>query len=105
MLTTLTFSRDQERAADEAGLQSLKAWYGHTAGAVDLMEILALAVKDEAGNEWLSTHPDLRDRIGHVRRMQGDADTTPMTGPAKDYINAVRDKARPYQDLSTRRQT
>lgn len=103
VLTTLTFSRDQERAADEAGLQSVRAWYGHAAGAADLMAVLAQAVKGEADNEWLGTHPDLQERITHLRRVQGDGETQPLSGPIADYIHAVREKTKARQDLSARR--
>lgn len=60
----LSFSRDQERAADSAGLKALRAEYGHAGGAADAFRALARA---HAGASrvpaLLATHPGLDERI------------------------------------------
>ncbi len=91
LMAVLSFSRDQERAADEAGLRSLQAWYGHTSGAADLFATLSLAhAEDEAPPVLLSSHPALEERITHTRSVQDSLPTTPLSGPIAAYAARSR---------------
>jgi Zn-dependent protease with chaperone function len=65
LATTLSFNRDQERAADEAALAAVAAEYGHLGGAVDLFRTMAGlpgADSQAARVELLRTHPLTRSR-------------------------------------------
>lgn len=72
LLSSLSFSRHQEREADSAGLRGLAAVYGHAAGALDLYRIVA----DDAGApstlhlDFFDTHPDSHRRL---RTIEADA--------------------------------
>lgn len=65
-LTALSFSRDQERAADALALQMLAGQYGHIADADKVFEVL----RSTHGVEppaLFSTHPVSEDRIAATR--------------------------------------
>ena len=68
LLTSLSFSREQERDADSAGLAALAAVYGHGAGALDLYRTL----RDQDGPpsalhlDFFDTHPDTGRRIAAI---------------------------------------
>lgn len=73
-LTALTYSRAQEEAADELGLDLLNAVYGHTAGAADFFE---RAVKKDhlsgiPGIHLFSTHPLSEQRVLRLRKLAQD---------------------------------
>jgi len=67
MLTSLSFSRDQEQAADAEGLRALVALYGHAAGSKALFRILLQEEQDRPFTVepvgFLRTHPLGIDRI------------------------------------------
>jgi len=65
LLTNLSFSREQERRADSAGLGALAGVYGHAAGALDLYR--TLGVGETPGSmlhlDFFDTHPDTGRRL------------------------------------------
>jgi len=65
LLTSLSFSRTQEKQADSAGLRGLAAVYGHAAGALDLYRTLGGEAASTARlhMDFLDTHPDPGRRI------------------------------------------
>ena len=73
LLTALSFTRDQERAADELAVTALVSRYGHAEGSTQLFEILSREHDDsnEPSNslprtkvpEFFSTHPLSQNRI------------------------------------------
>lgn len=70
LVTSLSFNRSQEAAADEEALLTLQRYYGHTNGAEVLFEVL-----DEARNQFtppafLSTHPVTAQRIEAIKSQQ-----------------------------------
>ena len=75
MLSMLSYSRDQETAADEAALDAVYAHYGSINGAVEMFDFLANenqadARRNKLSNwlpQWLSTHPDTSQRQAHLR--------------------------------------
>lgn len=71
ILTSLSFSRSQEEAADLEALKTLKAYYGHTGGAQALFETF---IEDSEGLEppaLLSTHPLSEKRIEQIKSYNG----------------------------------
>ena len=69
VITSLSFSRDQEAAADAEGLAALYRRYGHVAGATALFETLLKSEQGLHPPEFMRTHPDTQRRIGLIRQM------------------------------------
>lgn len=66
----LSYSREQETAADDDALRAVAAAYGHLGGASDLFETLKKAHPDsEGGLELFRSHPYSDRRIEHVREF------------------------------------
>lgn len=65
-MTLLTFSREDERAADRMGVQMTGQLYGHLGGVEKVLSELA-AAEHEMGADWvpemLKTHPDSQKRL------------------------------------------
>lgn len=84
----LSFSREQERAADQAAVHALQRYYGHVAGATDffrasLHQQRAQQDNAEAVPHWLSSHPELDERIEQINQLAAQqgwqtADVTPL---------------------------
>jgi len=74
-LTLLKYSRDQERAADQAAAEALQRLYGHIGGAQQLFESFAdIEAKDidEAGGvEMFRSHPYSEDRWLELKELAG----------------------------------
>lgn len=70
LLATLSFNRDQERDADSFGLDLLQRRYGHVAGAGVFFERMAAEDPTAAAvPAFVSTHPDLRERVHAVHTL------------------------------------
>lgn len=71
LLTQLTFSREQERAADREALHALAKVYGHVQGSDTAFEELLKAAEPATSfvPEILSTHPDTQARIEALRQL------------------------------------
>ena len=70
-LSQLHFSRRQERAADEAALQALRAQYGHLNGAERFFD--AMQREEGLGQHLptvLKTHPGTEERLAAIRAAQ-----------------------------------
>ena len=69
-LTALSFSRDQERAADVAAIAAVGARYGHVADAAAVFDSLAGMDGEQALRtpEFLSSHPGLDTRRAETAR-------------------------------------
>ncbi len=78
LLTTLTFNRDQERAADEEALRTLERWYGYTAGAADLFRVLERAAAGHEPPEFMSTHPATDERIARMHAAETPGPLLPL---------------------------
>lgn len=64
----LSYSREQETAADEDALRAVARVYGHLGGAADLFETLKKSEPNaEGGFEIFRSHPFSDRRIEHVR--------------------------------------
>ncbi len=67
-LSAAQFSQDQERRADEFGLEVLMATYGHVNGATDFFKRMQ---EDQPGNvfAFLQSHPNPGDRVDHLQHL------------------------------------
>lgn len=98
MLTTLSFNRDQERAADAAALRVLAAEYGHVGGAVDLFAAMSGLQAERASSmpvEFLQTHPLTASRAAMILEWAA-AQSVPIDGqrrPLPPAIAAERERA------------
>lgn len=97
LLTMMSFSRDQERDADAAGLEAVVKAYGHAGGADDTFRKLkeSFAGKPRPP-EFLSTHPLDDERIATIvatARERGWAATGSLT-PYPSEVTAALDSAR-----------
>lgn len=68
----MSYSRDQELAADELALQLLYERYGHVGGATTLFEIINDDVESYELEELLSTHPDTDARIERMQKLTAE---------------------------------
>lgn len=69
-LTLLSFSRDQEREADELGQQMLKKTYGHASGASEFFE--SMQSGEAPIPKFMLTHPLSKERIEQLKsKKQG----------------------------------
>jgi predicted Zn-dependent protease len=101
LLTNLSFSREQERDADSAGLAALAAVYGHVAGALDLYRTL----RDEEGPssvlhvDFFDTHPGAGRRIAAIEeeaRVNGWSLNGEVT-PFPDWLPGALVLSRPSE--------
>lgn len=77
----LSYSREQETAADEDALQAVATVYGHLGGAADLFEALKDAhPNSDGGVEIFRSHPFSDRRIEHVRQF-AESRGIPADGP------------------------
>lgn len=81
LMTTLGFSRQQERDADQLALDTILAMYGHTAGAAQLFVVL----REEGSKKgeppvFMSTHPDTEERYELLQQAATGSDegVTPL---------------------------
>lgn len=64
-----TYSRKQEEAADRLALAALQNRYGHVGGATQLFRMLTDSGSVPATAEFLSSHPNLGQRIEYIESM------------------------------------
>lgn len=88
LLTTLKFSRDMERRADETAVAVLERVYGHSNGGADLFRVLLeINEKELRVPAFFSTHPGLEDRIGKLQELEvPGAETTPLRDEFKRWL-------------------
>lgn len=113
LLTALSFTRDQESAADELAVAALVSRYGHAEGSTQLFEILSRehgdsndpsnSLPDTKVPEFFSTHPLSQNRILAIDaqarknnwRLKGNAQEIPKSiqeGIKQLHENLERDK-------------
>lgn len=68
---SLRMSREDERQADELGLELLVEVYGHAGGSTDFFTRLADREGD-ATVDWMRTHPFSRDRVARIERTAAE---------------------------------
>jgi predicted Zn-dependent protease len=67
LLTMMSFSREQESAADRTALLTLKRYYGHLQGAATLFEILQQQETGQNLPSFFNSHPLTQDRIKAIK--------------------------------------
>ncbi|MCP4490464.1 MAG: M48 family metallopeptidase [Gammaproteobacteria bacterium] len=65
-LTSLSFSREQERKADALGIELLRRYYGHANGSVEFFEAIRKLPQTEL-LDFFNTHPGVDERIVALR--------------------------------------
>ncbi|MCG7904692.1 MAG: M48 family metallopeptidase [Candidatus Thiodiazotropha weberae] len=89
MVTSLTFSRDQERESDKTALETLMVLYGNVVGADQLFVVLQNAEGTMKVPEFFSTHPLSEKRIQHIhafgRKLSGSTTTEQATPLPSDF--------------------
>lgn len=70
-LGLLAYSREQEREADQTGINMLIGHYGHSAGSDYFFEqLIKLELDQHKGvSEYMSTHPDTQERIFFLQQF------------------------------------
>ena len=73
-LGLLAYSREQERQADDTGLQMLVSFYGHAGGSDYFFAQLQKLDKREhsALGQYLETHPAIHERIEFLREFDSE---------------------------------
>ena len=96
MLTFLSFSRDMEREADQIGLQTLAAAYGHTQGATEFFESMSSRKQDSI--EFFQTHPDTEERIKVLTATQQIQQTHKGLAPLPESLRVLRESSTDGKD-------
>jgi predicted Zn-dependent protease len=76
MVTSLTFSRDQERESDKTALETLMKLYGNVVGADQLFMVLKKAEGSMNVPEFFSTHPVSEKRIQNIHAFGREISVT-----------------------------
>ena len=94
LLTALSFTRDQESAADNLAVDALVKLYGHAGGSTELFAILSKEEDQASGlskaktPEFFATHPLGKNRIAAIIN-QAQKNHWPMTGNMQDIPRPV----------------
>ena len=92
LLTSLSFSREQEREADATGVELLVKHYGHAGGASEFFEALQNHPELHADIPvFISTHPGVEERISTLRDFAPA--NTPALIPLPGFIKQHRAQA------------
>lgn len=91
LLTTLSFSRDQEAQADLDALETLNRHYGHVGGADVLFQVFMEQEGDDYQVEFLQTHPLSENRLELVKRFQGSNNAVIELTAIPENIKAALD--------------
>jgi len=70
-ITELSFSRGQETAADEFGLDVLQCAYGRAAGATDFFRKIPVSQDPGRFGHYFASHPENQRRISHLEELIG----------------------------------
>lgn len=88
------YSREAERAADEAALEALQRFYGHSGGSAEVFRVLARAGGGTGRiPALLATHPADAARIAHLEAAAADWD--PRAQPLRPLAVSPRASAQP----------
>jgi beta-barrel assembly-enhancing protease len=93
-LGLLAYSRDQEREADQTGLQLLVDYYGHSAGSQYFFTQMMQNSEHKQSklSEYLSTHPNIEDRLKYLEQhaVNENAELTPLPEFINKYIPRIQ---------------
>jgi beta-barrel assembly-enhancing protease len=93
-LGLLAYSRDQEREADQTGLQLLVDYYGHSAGSQYFFTQMMQNSEHKQSklSEYLSTHPNIEDRLKYLEQhaVNENAELTPLPEFINKFIPRIQ---------------
>lgn len=89
IITSTSFSREQERSADKEGLAALFHTYGHVNGATALFESLQHHEPALRQPEFTQTHPGTEGRIDAIKQI-ASANGWPMNEALKPLPDFLR---------------
>lgn len=70
-ITSLVFSREQEREADEIGVKLLLQHYRHATGATEFFRKIEVRPDSQSGTPvFMSTHPGAEERIKYLEKYE-----------------------------------
>jgi Zn-dependent protease with chaperone function len=97
-LSQLSYSRDAETESDVFGFEVLQNNKCDTEGMVALFETLQEASEGTSkAPEFLQTHPDIENRIAHVRMLQEKSTSVVLAHDSLDfYFKAMKNTAAMY---------
>jgi beta-barrel assembly-enhancing protease len=86
----LKFSRDDEREADEVGLQIMRRAGWNPRGMVELFEVLRREARRDPGSveTFFSSHPSAQDRISRLQGLIGRTPSGRRDSPEFQRIKA-----------------
>lgn len=90
LLTALSFSRDQESAADKLAVEALVNFYGHAGGSKKLFEVFN-KLNDQANStipEFFATHPLSQNRSKSIEK-QAQQNGWPLNGETSDIPESI----------------
>ncbi|MEJ2619019.1 MAG: M48 family metallopeptidase [Candidatus Thiodiazotropha sp.] len=82
-ITSLSYSREQERVSDKTALDTLMALYGNVLGAEQLFKVLQESEGTMELPEFLSTHPLSDQRINAIHKFARESFSTDAEQQAK----------------------
>ena len=93
-ITELSFSRGQETAADEFGLDVLQCAYGHAAGAADFFRKIPASQDPGRFGHYFASHPENQRRISHLEALIGqkalwDGGENTLGRPGQDSLTRL----------------
>ena len=110
-LTMAHYSREQERQADELGLQYMVSAGYNPNGMVELLETLQSGHSREPSmvEQWFSTHPMTSNRVSAARERVAAMDPSitsrpKTTAPYRRTVEQVRESRDAYDRLAAARQ-
>lgn len=87
LLTSLSFTRDMERAADRAAVATVRTHYGHLAGAGEFFRALAERGEEAEWQALFRSHPLSRERLAYIEsRAETSADGAPEPRPLPEPL-------------------
>ena len=92
LVTVMSFTREQERAADARALAMLQAYYGNVRGAERIFSVFVEEGRDGEMPAFLSTHPLSAERIARIgsfansHEQKGEPIALPEFPPASEEV-------------------
>jgi len=99
LLTALSFSRDQESAADKLAVEALVKHYGHAGGSEELFEVFN-QLNGQSNNkiaEFFATHPLTQNRSKSINK-QAQPNGWPLKGETTNIPGSIAEEIKRLRD-------
>lgn len=93
LVTVMSFTRDQERAADARALEILQAHYGHVMGAESIFAVFMAQEHDGELPEMLRTHPLSAKRVQAVEDYAEQHEQQGILTPLPEFEAAAEERS------------